>query len=98
MTALSSAVARSSDLPQGTRVECVDGRGNRRIAMITGRRVDDRHRGAYIELIPEGSTSGVPEIWPIEDVTPLPKRQQLPALGGQFNAPKGYPYVTQERP
>jgi hypothetical protein len=91
-------VARSVNHPQGTRVACVDRRGGRHLAMLTGHQ-ETRSQGAvYLELIREGSANGVPEFWPAGDVTPLPKRQQLVALGGNFKAPKGYPYVTRERP
>ena len=34
------------------------------------------------------------ELWPIDQIQLLPKPQQLIALGGKFDPPKGFPFNT----
>jgi hypothetical protein len=48
----------------------------------------------WAEVMPEGSSSGRTEQWPLAELTLLPLEEQLPSLGGLFQPPKGYPLVT----
>jgi|TARA_B100001250_G_scaffold69684_1_gene55983 hypothetical protein len=34
------------------------------------------------------------ELWPLDQIELLPNKQQLTALGGSFNPPKGFPFNT----
>lgn len=49
---------------------------------------------AIVDVIPENCASGRPEPWRLVDIQPLPRRQQLPALGGKFRPAKGYPMIS----
>lgn len=91
-------MARSTDFQQGTRVECLDKRGGRRLAMLTGHQETRAHGLVYLELIHEGCATGRPEFWLKDDIRPLPKQQQMVALGGCFRPPKGYPFITKAKP
>lgn len=73
---------------------CPDGHG--RIAVIAGK----PHVVAgvkIIDVIPEGSSKGVPESWPVSSIEPLPRAEQLEKLGGNFKPPKGYPMTAPPR-
>lgn len=91
-------MARTTDFQPGTRVECFDKRGTRRAAMLTGHQETRAHGLVYLELIHEGCATGLPEFWLAEDIKPLPKRQQMVSLGGTFQPPKGYPFITKAKP
>jgi hypothetical protein len=51
-------------------------------------------RPPWVEVMPEGSSTGRTEQWPSSELTLLPLAEQLLSLGGQFQPPKGYPLVT----
>jgi len=51
-------------------------------------------RPAWVEVMPEGSSTSRTEFWPVAEISLLPQAEQLPAIGGSFEAPKGYPLVT----
>lgn len=60
-----------------------------RTGFIVGR---PEHLGSRIALVPvaiEGTTRQ--ELWPETQLQPLPRAQQHLALGGRYQAPRGYP-------
>lgn len=77
-----------SELVQGLRVQrTVPGTPPRRGLVVSSA------AGGFVDVIPEGSSTGRSEAWPIKQVTPLPIDQQLPVHGGSFQPPKGYPFT-----
>lgn len=69
---------------------CADGRGRKGLVVSSIHIVEGT---ALVDVIPEGSSNGRPEPWRVADIKPLPQAQQLPALGGSFSPPKGYPMI-----
>lgn len=75
------------------RVEYRPSRGSARIGLLTGQRTS--HGSTFlVEVFPEGSSKVRTEDWEIQRVFPLPPQQQLVALGGTFQPPVGYPFLT----
>lgn len=63
-----------------------------RLGLVVGRAEKIGTRHALIPVTIETSTRT--EYWPDVLIELLPKRQQFPAHGGQFSAPRGYPLHT----
>lgn len=72
------------------RVRVLDPRATHQIGMVTASTINKRQ--AWV--IPEGAANGLPELWPLRVLQPLPEPEQPEILGGRFRLPKGYPYVT----
>lgn len=72
------------------RVRVLDPRATHRIGMVTAPTTNRRQ--AWV--IPEGAANGLPELWPLQVLQPLPPAEQPECLGGRFRLPKGYPYIT----
>jgi hypothetical protein len=73
----------------GERVQhAIDGRN----ALIIGKTEATGWNRALVLVAVEGSTRN--EYWPLRHVVPRPKRDQVPALGGRFQPPKGFPLIT----
>jgi len=64
------------------------------VELPTDRAVANSRQKPWAEVIPEGSSTGRAEQWPIAETALLPRSEQLPLLGGAFQPPKGYPFVT----
>jgi hypothetical protein len=64
------------------------------IEVPVDRVVRNSKRPPWVEVMPEGSSSGRTEQWPLAELTLLPLAEQLPSLGGLFQPPKGYPLIT----
>lgn len=78
------------------RVRRTDRGGDGRRAILTGR-IDYSYGRPRAELIPEENSKGSLESWPIKWLEILPKGQQLRSLGGSFDPPKGYPFITKTK-
>lgn len=78
--------------PMHQRVRRINPEGHGRLAIVTGR-IRTEAGVAVVDVIPEGCTDGKPKTWRIADCEPLPKEDQLEALGGSFKPPKGYPMI-----
>jgi|TARA_X000001382_G_C3052216_1_gene141459 hypothetical protein len=77
------------DLKLGHRVKSkVDGRKG----MIVGAHQITGVKDILVPVALEKSTRK--ELWPIDQIQLLPKPQQLIALGGKFDPPKGFPFNT----
>lgn len=77
-----------ASLRLGERVtHAVDGRS----ALIIGKAEAAGWNRALILVAIEGSTRN--EYWPLRHVVSRPKREQVPALGGRFQPPKGFPLI-----
>ena len=64
-----------------------------RTGILTGV-IDRSCRRPRVEVIPEGLAVSRLDSWALAEATPLPESQQLRALGGSFDPPKGYPLIT----
>tara|TARA_Y100001970_G_scaffold280886_1_gene390617 strand:- start:3480 stop:3722 length:243 start_codon:yes stop_codon:yes gene_type:complete len=74
------------DLKVGHRVKHkADGRQG----MVFGHQESTGVRDVLFPIALEGSTRK--ELWPLDQIILLPKAEQLTALGGKFNPPKGFP-------
>ena len=74
------------DLKLGHRVEHkADGRRG----MVFGHQENKGVKDLLFPIALEGSTRK--EFWPVDQIILLPKAEQLIALGGNFNPPKGFP-------
>ncbi len=60
-----------------------------RHGFVVGRPEALGHRTALVHVAVEGSTRY--ELWPVHMVEVLPVRDQHVAMGGKYQAPKGYP-------
>ena len=77
------------DLKLGHRVKHkVDGRKG----MVFGHHETTGVKDVLFPIALEGPTRK--ELWPIDQIELLPKPEQLKALGGKFNPPKGFPLNT----
>lgn len=82
--------ARPGDIVCGIRVRRTPPKGQQRIGLV----VHDLPAGRdTVDVIPEGSSNGRSEAWPLSQLTLLPKPQQLRRHGGSFAPPKGYPFL-----
>lgn len=63
-----------------------------RKGMVVGAQQKTGVSDFLVPIALEGSTRK--ELWPIDQFILLPKPQQLLALGGKFNPPKGFPLNT----
>jgi|TARA_R100001443_G_scaffold16704_1_gene27062 hypothetical protein len=78
-----------TDLKLGHRIKHkVDGRKG----MVFGHQQSTGVKDVLVPVALEGSTRK--ELWPIDQILLLPKSQQLIALGGKFDPPKGFPLNT----
>lgn len=72
----------------GERVtHAIDGRSG----LVVGRTEATGWNRALVLVAIEGSTRN--EYWPLRHTVPRPKREQVAALGGRFQPPKGFPLI-----
>lgn len=75
------------------RVHYHDPGGLQRFGLLTGS-IDRSGINPTVEVIPESFTFHGLEFWPLHCLEALPSRQQLRCQGGQFDPPKGYPFLS----
>ena len=72
----------------GERVtHAIDGRSG----LVIGRTEATGWNRALVLVAIEGSTRN--EYWPLRHTVARPKPEQVPALGGRFQPPKGFPLI-----
>lgn len=80
-------------LRKNLRVEYRPTSGLPRRGLLTGRRIS--HGSTFlVEVFPEGSSTVRTDTWEISRVYLLPQVEQPVAVGGSFNPPKGYPFIS----
>ena len=77
----------------GLRVRATGHYARGRIGILTGV-IDRSYPRPRVEVIPEGLALSRLDTWALAEAVLLPEQQQLRALGGSFNPPKGYPLIT----
>lgn len=78
-----------TSLRLGERVtHAVDGRG----ALVIGKTEATGWNRALVLVAIEGSTRN--EYWPLRYAISRPKRDQVPALGGCYQPPNGFPLIA----
>lgn len=87
----------ASLVQRGLRVQSTHKHSRDRIGMLTGT-IDHGYPRPRVEVIPEGLSLARLETWAIHETVILPIEQQVKALGGSFDPPKGYPLITQSKP
>jgi hypothetical protein len=75
-------------IPLATRVRDLN---TQRLGMVSGRMEPGVGTSSLVPVILEGSTRC--ELWPLHRLEPLPRHQQLTALGGTVHATRGYPLM-----
>jgi len=77
----------------GLRVRATGHYAQGRIGILTGV-IDRSYPRPRVEVIPEGLAVSRLDTWALAEAVLLPEPQQLRALGGSFDPPKGYPLIT----